>query len=216
MKKLAIGCAGIIVLLTIVGAGLAYWFVYRPAKSYVSSMAQLQEIPKLHQQVRNKASFTPPADGELTQALLRRYIDAQDALHQRLGARLDELDRKYKALEEANGGNPSLGEAMAALRDLGDLILEAKRAQVDALNQHDFSLAEYEWVRGAAYSALGVPFHEGISEFIESAAGGAVPFGPAAHDGDSPVVKVPARNGELVAPYAEKLRERAALAFFGL
>ena len=36
--------------------------------------------------------------------------------------------------------------------------LDAKRAQVDALNEVGLSLEEYRWIRSEAYRALGVPF----------------------------------------------------------
>jgi hypothetical protein len=216
MKKLALGCLGVLVLVTITGAGLGYYFVYRPAKSYVTSFAQLQEIPKLHEQIRNKTRFTPPAGGELTPALLDRYLQAQDALHARLGARLDELDRKYKALDADGGGEPSFTEGLGALRDLGDLVLEAKRAQVEVLNQYSFSLAEYDWVRGSAYAAAGLPFGGSFAEIIDSASRGETAVRPGMDDRDTGVPDVPATNAQLVAPHVEKLRERVALAFFGL
>jgi hypothetical protein len=216
MKKLAVGCLGVFLLVAIAGAALGYYFVYRPARSYVASVAQLQEIPKLHEQVRNKARFTPPPGGALTPALLDRYLQAQDALHARLGVRLEELDRKYKALDAANDGAASFTEGLGALRDIGDLILEAKRAQVEVLNQYNFSVAEYEWVRRSAYLAAGLPFTHGFAEIFDSATGGAASVLPAMDDRDAGFPDVPAANEQLVAPHVEKLRERIALAFFGL
>jgi hypothetical protein len=216
MKKLALGCLGVLVLGTIAAAALGYYFVYKPARSYVTSVAQLKEIPRLHEQIRNKARFTPPAGGELTPALLQRYMQAQDALHQRLGARLDELDRKYKALNDASGGEASFTDGLGALRDLGDVILDAKRAQVEVLNQYQFSLAEYEWVRRAAYAAAGLPFGGRFADLIESVSHGEAPAVPAAHERAWESAHVPAANEQLVAPHADKLRARAALAFFGL
>jgi hypothetical protein len=216
MKKLALGCLGVLLLMAITGAALGYYFVYRPAKSYVTSFAQLQEIPKLHEQVRNKARFTPPAAGELTPALLDRYLQAQDALHARLGARLEELDRKYKALDAGNATDPSFTEALGALRDLGDLLVDAKRAQVEVLNQYNFSLAEYEWVRRSAYAAAGLAFGGSLAEMIDSASRGQAPVLPAMDDRDTGLPEVPAANEQMVAPHVEKLRARVALAFFGL
>jgi hypothetical protein len=214
MKKVILGCLGVLVLATI-GAGIAgYVFVYKPARSYVQSFTQLQELPKLNAGIANKTKFTPPANGELSEALVTRFMAAQQTLHDTLGARLHGLDAKYKALTVANGGQPSITAGLGALKDLGGLILEAKRAQVEALNRHDFSLEEYDWVRRSMYAASGIPMSLDLEHAIRQASqGDRSDDGSFANEIAGPV---PARNKELVGPHVEKLRERAGLAFFGL
>ena len=44
MKKIVLGCGIVVLLLAIVGGAGMYYFVYRPAKAFVSSMAQLGEV----------------------------------------------------------------------------------------------------------------------------------------------------------------------------
>jgi hypothetical protein len=214
MKKIILGCLGVLVLVT-VGAGIAgYLFVYKPAKSYVASFTQLQEFPKLNAEIRNQATFTPPDSGELSADLVARYVKAQAAIEGRLGPRLKELDAKYKALEQANHGKPGFTDGLTALKDLGTLLMDAKRAQVAALNDERFSLEEYQWVREQVYAAAGIPLTGNFEQLIEKATSGdeaSEDSMPEAFTGEIPEI-----NKQLVAPHVEKLREAAALAFFGM
>jgi hypothetical protein len=212
MKKVVFGCLGVLVILLVAG-GVASYFAYRSAKSYISSFSQLQEIPKINEQVRNTAAFTPPANGELTDDAVARFMAVQTSLRDRLGARVTELDEKYKALDRQNGGEPSITDGLSALKDLGGLILEAKKVQVDALNEQRFSLAEYDWTRKSMYVAAGVPLGMNFDEVIRQAQGGTTPTAESTVDSGA---TVPEKNKELVAPHAEALRENAGFAFFGL
>ena len=216
MKKALLGCAVVAVLLAVVGGTLGYFYVYRPAKQYVASFSQLQEVPKLNAQIRNKAAFIPPQGGELTEGMVDRFMKTQDALRARMGTRLEELDRKYKAFDQARGegtSTPSFSEAFEALKDLGGLIVDAKRAQVEALNQNGFSLAEYEWTRSAVYQAIGVQVTEGFEEAIRNAPGNQTAMKDAMKQ---VMADVPEVNRKLVEPLKEKLTENMPLAFFGL
>jgi hypothetical protein len=214
MKKFAIGCLIVLALATVVGVGAGYYFVYRPLHHMAAGMMQFKEVPDIERQVQNKAPFTPPATGELTQRDVDRYMKVQDQLHARLGARVKQLDEKYKVLDKANHGHPSVTEALGALGDLGSLIVEAKRAQVEALNSAGFSLDQYNWTRKVVYEAAGLPMSIDFSQVIAKASSGekldSTTMQEAAF-GD-----VPQHNKELVSPHVEKLRERAGLAFFGL
>ena len=215
MKKLLLGCAVVAVLLAVVGGTAGYFFVYRPAKQYMASFSQLQEVPKLNADIRNTSAFTPPANGELTPELVDRFMKTQDSLRRRMGARLEELDAKYKALdrERGEGRNPGIAEVMEALKDLGGLVVDAKRAQVAALNEHGFSLEEYEWTRMQMYQAVGLEIQEGLEEALRKAAGDPDAVSDAI---DKVVPDVPEANRKLVEPLKEKLAENMTLAFFGL
>ncbi|MGH8017529.1 MAG: hypothetical protein ACREIA_04455 [Opitutaceae bacterium] len=134
-----------------------------------------------------------------------------------LGARLDALSTKYQSLQKLSGEQgetPSLSELFEALKDLSGLVVEAKRAQVAALNQKNYSLQEYEWTRRQIYQAAGIPIDGTFQQIIRDASTGKVP------DFEKAIVRepvnVPERNKELVAPHANELIERSALAFFGL
>jgi hypothetical protein len=148
-------------------------------------------------------------------------VKVQESMQARLGARSTELKAKYDQLDKARKGegrSPSLTEVLGALKDLSGVIVEGKRAQVDALNQAGFSLEEYTWVRGQVYSAAGLTLAQlnlkdlDFQKIAEAAKSGSeAPMEKATTDQE-----VPERNKELVKPYAAKLQEWMALAFFGL
>ena len=157
MKKIVIGCGLALVLAAIAASAGFYYFVYRPARTFMASMSQLGEVAELDAQVTNTRSFTAPGDDTLTEPQVRRFVAVQESLHARMGARATELQAKYKALDERReSGNVGLAELVGAYRDLFGLIAEAKRAQVDALNAQAFSLDEYTWVKSRFYEAAGV------------------------------------------------------------
>ncbi|HXE79648.1 MAG TPA: hypothetical protein VNK41_02780 [Vicinamibacterales bacterium] len=211
MKKALLGCLGVSVLLLVAAGVLSYIYVYKPAKSFVAGIAQFEEVTKLNAQVQNQSPFSPPAGGELTQDLVDRYMKVQRSLRERMGPTVQELEAKYKAFEGPDARDASISEMLGAIRDLAGLIVEAKRAQVAALNAQGFSLAEYEWVRGSMYAALGVPLQSTFQDALRQAQGEApaMPMEPM-------TTTVPEINKQLVAPYAKELQDGAALAFFGL
>src|SRR5690606_38116896 len=108
----------------------------------------------------------------------------------------------------------SVKEALSALRDLAGLVLEAKRFQVEALNQYNFSVEEYDWTRARVYEASGIPFDLTIQRAIRDAAAGKVPDFES--HANSTSEDVPEKNRTLVAPHKKQLADAAPLAFFGL
>jgi hypothetical protein len=216
MKKLAIGCLTVVVLVLVVGGVLGYIFVWRPATAYVASFRQLGELTDIDKQIANKSPFTAPAGNELTEAMVTRFVTVQEQMQQSLGARFADMKTKYDELDrlqKAQHRDPSFIEAMGALKDLTTIIVVAKRAQVEALNKAAFSLEEYTWVRGRVYNAAGIALSEMDLTRLASAGtqgGGQVQMRRTTDD------QVPDRNKELVKPYAARLGQWAPLAFFGL
>ncbi len=216
MKKLGIGCLVALVLLGglgLVAAYLIYDRVYKPASEYVGSFKELGAIAELEREVKNTAPFTEPADGELSEDLVERFVAVQDAMRVSLGARLEQLKAKYDQIEEARktrGNEASFREGLGALKDLTSLLVQAKRAQVEALNAAGFSFKEYEWVRRQVYSGLGVVVSSlDIKDLARAAREGGKQV-------EAGLGQVSERNRELVRRYEKKLREMAPLAFFGL
>ena len=125
MKKGLIGCLVIVVVLAIGGAVSAYYFLWRPAKAFVVEFAKLQEIPKLNQQVKKTATFTPPTGNELTNDGVERFVQTQKAIQTKLGQKVDELGTKYHNLTQGRSDyKPSLPELINAYKDLAGLIVE--------------------------------------------------------------------------------------------
>ena len=218
MKKLAIGCAGALLLVLVVGGIAGYVFVYRPARAYIASFRQLAEVPDIEKQITNKTPFEAPAGGELSEAWVTRFVKVQELMQARMGPRFGELKVKYDQMErrqKAEGRQASVTEGLTAMKDLAGIYVEAKRVQVEALNQTAFSLAEYDWVRKQVYAAAGLPVAGfNLRDMAETAktGSGKMDFSSRAEA----VPEAPARNKELVKPYAEKLQEWIALGFFGL
>ena len=216
MKKVLISVLVVMLLIGVAGAAAGYYFIYRPAKAYVANLAQLQEIPKLDAQVRNKAAFTAPAGGELTEERVKRFLSTQQAVQAQLGSRIEQIEEKYQTITTSRAGQPerevSLPEALRLLKDLSGLVVEAKRAQVEALNQHNFSLPEYEWTRSQVYAAAGIPVDAYFTHIMREVAAGREP----SFQNDGVVLQVPDKNRELVKPFVTELGDRAGLVFFGL
>lgn len=218
MKKVLLGCGILVGVLGIGGLVGAYFLLWKPAKSMVSEFAKLREIPNLNRQVQKTAAFTPPADNALTNESVDRFMRTQNAMITQLGARANELATKYKLIEKGRQNyTPTWSELVGAYKDFAGLILEAKRAQVDALNQNGFSLAEYEWTRQRIYEAAGVPIDMDLAKLIRDVSEGKLPSGdqPSSSTATTPAT-VPENNRTLVAPHAKILVDRAALVAFGL
>lgn len=216
MKKVAIGCLAVLVLVLVVGGVLGYIFVWRPATAYLASFRQLGEISDIDRQVANKTPFTAPSGNLLTQEMVARFMAVQEQMQQTLGERFAPLKTKYDELDrlqKAEHRQASFTEGMGAVKDLVTIIVAAKRAQVEALNKAGFSLDEYSWVRGHIYSAAGIVMSEmDLTQLAKAAERGPGQLQMRRTSDE----EVPDGNKELVKPYAKKLEEFAPLAFFGL
>jgi hypothetical protein len=221
MKKLLVGCL-VIVVLGAVALGVGAYFVYRAATPYIedarAALRGLSELGELEKDIKNTTPHTPPQSGELTEAQLQRFARVQDHVRTTLGQRMKEFESKYEHLKSQNqGGNqPSFTEAMAALRDLASVFLDARRYQVDALNKEGFSQSEYSWVRNRVFEAAGI---EAANMIDLGQLERAVREGTGMEDFSAPRVPtrdVPEKNRELVKPYLQQMDQWIPLAFFGL
>jgi len=205
MKKFAIGCFAVLVVLAVAGGGIAWFKVIKPGMDMAGGFMELgEEFERLDNAVENRAEYRPPADGRLDPATFERFLAAQRQIRGALEGRLGELKEKYDALDQRldqDGDSAGLGEVFGAYADIGDLLIEGKRAQVAALNAHDFSLAEYAWVRGQVYRALGESV--AVASFIDQ--------------GNRPEFsgEVPAEIRELITPHRDELLEALAIAWWG-
>ena len=91
MKKLAIGCAVLLVLGT-VGAGGASYVAYRKVSSTFEGFAELGSLPELDRSVRNQRPFEPPASGEPSREQVKKLLEIQQAVRARLGERADQIE----------------------------------------------------------------------------------------------------------------------------
>lgn len=205
MKKFLIGCLGVFVVLAAVGGFLAYRYVIQPLTGVVQSVEQFAQIAELDKGIRNQAGFQAPADGVISEAQLERYMAVQAGMQQRLDVTLEQLNERYRQID-TQGREPNFRELMVAYQDLLKLVLEAKRVQVDELNAHNFSLAEYSWVKREAIRAVGIPL---ATLDLTQLTGESVNL-------PELTSTVPEANIKLLEPFRETLEENFALAFFGL
>ena len=217
MKKFAIGC-GVVAVILLIGAAIATYFVVNKVQSTVAEFAALGEVPEIERGVRNKAVFSPPPSGELTEAQVARFVQVQQQVRSLVGARFAEFETKYKDLSERmNKDQGTVLDAPAvigAYKDLAQTFVAAKRGQVEALNDAGMSLDEYRWIRTQAYAALGIPLGEfDVSQVIDDIREGRQPRQP---EGVVVAPTGPEVNRTLVEPHRKTLEDNAALPFFGL
>lgn len=218
MKKVAIGC-GVVLLLVLIVGGIGAWWAVNKVKSTVAEFAELGKVPDIERTVASTASYSAPESGELTAAQVERYLRVQQQVRDHLGARFAELNRKYKSLIERQQRNEDsvldFPQVLSAYRDLATTYVDAKRAQAAALNGEKFSLSEYRWVRRQVYGAIELPVLDlDVSGFIEDVKSGRSPEEPHLEYGAAP--EGPEANRTLVEPHRKVLEENAALTFFGL
>jgi hypothetical protein len=221
VKKLAIGCLVVLVVLGVAGSFAAY-YVYSVVKTKVgASLAKFEafsKAPELERQVKNTGPFNPPGSGVLTPTQVERFVAVQTAVRAQLGARFADLERRYKALLDKKEATAlDLPELISAYGDLAQIWIAAKKAQVDALNAQGLSLAEYRWVRDRSYRALGLPVMSvDISEIIDKVSRGENVEQPRTGFEGSIGPTGPAENQKLIERFKKSLEDNAALTVFGL
>ncbi len=221
MKKFAIGCL-IVLAVGLVAGSIGLYFAYnrliKPGIEMAGSVKELAGLADIEKQVRNTAPFTAPENGELTKAMVARFVKVQQLVQAKLGPRMSQLNTKYEQLDRSLSGEKrqaSFREVATGLRDLASILIDGKTAQVDALNQAAFSVKEYEWVREQVYAAVGVvAVGLDVKKMAAEAQAGNIKGFSRPERGS--IGDVPEHNKTLVAPYEKQLKDWAALAFFGL
>jgi hypothetical protein len=223
MKKLLVGCLGILALACVLFAVGGY-ILYRAASPVIDSargyLSNLSRINELDKDIANQTPFTPPATGELTEPQVQRFARVQDSVKNALGQRMTEIEEKYKRFKGTaeNRQQPSFSDMVGALNDLANVLLQARHFQVNALNEEKFSRAEYSWVRDRVFQAAGKEVVnqvdlKKIEEQIRNNTGVSVDTSRAP---TVPLAPVPERNRELVKPYLDRMDSWLPLAFFGM
>ena len=221
MKKILTGCL-IVIVIAMVGLGVSCYYAYRIAKPMIVSagdyVARAREMAQLGDRITNKSPYVPPANGELTEGQIERFIAVQTKVRSELGARWDEIETKSADIRKKTEGNEhlSFSEVTSIFSDLANIYIEARRAQVTALNTQKFSDGEYNWVRRRVWEAAGMHVASGIdmSKIEEIARQGAQRS--RAELPDIPTPEVPKKNLALIKPHLQQLKEWIPLAVLGL
>ncbi len=194
-KKIALGCLGVVLVLALAGGIIVYRFVM-PGVRTARAFVQLEE---LNANVRNQQAFNPDSP-LLSEAQLNRFLEVQDEIFSEVEGDFAAFEARFEEFD--NGNQANFREVMEAYSGIANLLVSAKRSQVDALNAQDFSLAEYAWVRQRIYEALGystvtaVQGAEGVNVQIPE--------------------DVPQANIDLVTPHQEALIRTLPLTAVGL
>lgn len=212
MKKVAIGCGIIAGLMMLLLGGGAYYFYSK----YFSNLTELAELPALNEEIRDQSDYRPPADRRLTAAQVDQYIRIQRAIRDDLGNRFRELDEKYSALSrsiEDESRDPRIRELLGAWVDVVALIMDAKRAQVRALNTERMSLGEYYWIREQTLMALG---YGAFGWNLEALADDPSRMLKGAPRAEAPDLETLEHNRALLQEHEDTIEDWLALSFFGL
>ena len=222
MKKLLAGCL-IVVVIALIGLGAAAFYAYRWAQPMIQStgdyLERAREMTRLGDRITNRSPYVPPAGGELTQAQVERFVAVQTRVRDELGTRWAEIETKSAQIREKTQDNHrdlTFAELSGVFSDLTGIYLDARRAQVNALNVQKFSDGEYTWVRRRVYEAAGVELAGAIDmsaleQLARDGAGRSKVTLP-----DMPSPEVPAANIKLVKPHLAKVKAWIPLAVLGL
>ncbi len=215
MKKVAIGC-GVVAGVMMLALGVGSYFLYSAGKKYFEGYAELAEIPALNEQIRDQSAYRPPADGRMTAAQVEQYTRIQQSIRNELGARFRQLETKYDQLSrdlDETGRDANIRELLSAWADVISLVVDAKRAQVHALNQAGYSLDEYYWVRQQTLMALGYgAFAWNLEALAEDPSAMWAPKTPDATEN----LEALRHNRALLQEHEDSLDDWLALSFFGL
>jgi hypothetical protein len=221
VKKLAAGCLVIVVICVVVLA-VALYFGYHAFSPMINNAATVLEQAKAaaaeSDRLENKTRYVAPASGELTEAQVRRLLAVHDRMRSTLGPRWSDLQVQADRIQQqakTDARELSFPEVAAMVRALGSIIVEARRAHVDALNAEQFSSSEYTWVTLRAYEAAGLEAVEGIdwSEIEAAIKDSADRVG--VREPRVPEPDIPERNRELVKPHLAELRAWLPLTMLG-
>lgn len=215
-KKIALGCLGIGLLIVIGGGYFAYSTFVKPL---MSSVSVLEEIDKSNTQIENQSSYSVPENREISENQVERFVDVQQEIRQGLETRFSEFQQEYEELSaELENREPSLDEITGAWSDMIQMYADAKQIQVDALNNHNFSLQEYRYVQQSFYQALGVElFSYNIDQIAASAREGNFNMDMSEYENlQEQIDQVPEQNRELVSQYSENADDWLMFAWWGL
>jgi len=214
MKGLGVGlliAAGVLLLVIGTAGTVFYVKVYRPIGGPIAAMGIAKTLEE--RRLQNRAEFLPPSSGELTGEQAANFAAVEEAVQTQLATGTGILTQKQADLERASTADAlSVRTTLLAFGEIKDVYLNAKVAQIDAMNRAKFSKEEFEWVRKQLYSAAGLRLSQlDVSEVLGGVRDAMVevrqfkPGGP-----------VPEVNQRLARPLASKLQAWLALGFFGL
>ena len=222
MKKILGGCL-IVLVIAMIGFGVAAFYAYRIARPMIDDASnyldKAREVARLTDDVTIKTEFVPPANGELTSVQVERFIAVQTRVRSELDSKWTAIEKEagvIRAKADSNSKDWTLTEFNNVFSGLANIYLDGRKAQVKALNIQRFSEGEYDWVRRRVYEAAGVELTGSfdLSKIEDLARDSAGKNGVTLPTVDLP--KIPEKNIALVKPHAAKVKEWIPMAVLGL
>ena len=221
MKKILTGCL-IVLVIAMIGFGVAGYYAYRLARPMIESagdyVTRAGELSQLGDRVANKTPYVPPQNGELAATQVERFVAVQGRVRSELDNRWAEIEAKSAEIRKKTEGNEALSfaDVRTIFSEFANIYVEARRAQVGALNIHKFSDGEYTWVKRRVYEAAGMEVASGLdfSALEDLARQGAQRSSTKLPE--MPMPQVPRANIELVKPHIARLKEWLPMAVLGL
>ena len=225
-RSLVIGCL-VAVLLAGVAVAVGLYFVWnsdtvqggldfaRGGADVIANVKKLEEVSDLDRQIESDPGFTPPEDRELTAQQVDRYMAVMEAVRGTTEGRLQAAGERFENLAGPER-DASPAQVADSLGELAEIVLEAKRVQVAALDEQGFSREEYSWVQRQVYYAIGLGDMSKVdfSDMVEAARDGRIEeMGELAQGSGERAV--PEANVALVEPHEEELREWVLFALLG-
>lgn len=225
-RTLVIGCLVVVLCVGLVVA-VGLYFVWnsdtfqggldfaRSGTDVISNVKKLEEVSDLDRQIDSDPDFSPPEDRELTAEQVDRYMAVMESVRATTEGRLQAAGERYENLAGPER-DASPAQVAESLGELAEMVLEAKRAQVAALDQQGFSREEYSWVKRQLYFALGFGDMSKVdfSDMVAAARDGRIEeVGELAQGSGERAV--PEANAALVEPHEEELREWVLFALLG-
>ncbi len=156
-KKFLVGCL-VVLLLFVVGAVGAWWFVLRPMwNAGVEGAKDWLSAADLGEDITDQSPYEPPADGRMTPAQVEAFVRVQKSVAAEMGPDLARLARDAQAA----AGERASGSREVTLQDLGAVFGEGsttlarlRAAQARGVNEVGLSRKEYAWVRRQSLAAM--------------------------------------------------------------
>ena len=206
-----IGCGAVALIGLIVVGALVWWFAARPIAQIAQAAQSVSRIAQIDARVTNRAAFVAPANGELAEEQLERYVAVLRRVRDDLEGRYRTLEARYAEIDGRRPEWTDIPRLASAYADFLGLLVEAKESQVAALNAEGFSLEEYAWVRSTTLSAAGLPGATyDLGAFVTSVTG------DGRLDERAPTLVVPERNRALIERRGAEFGDLAFLAVLGL
>ena len=107
MKKVAIGCLVVFVVVGAAVVGIGY-YGYLKVRSTVAQLAELQKVPEIERGIRVKTPFVVPASGELTASQVDRFMKVTTSVRDRLGKDMAAFERTTRRSRKRSRRRPPI------------------------------------------------------------------------------------------------------------